>query len=130
MFKSLQKTQRLLLAVICCFQFLSILGCVHKDIILPARSSINYDSQGYLEVCIGPYKLYLPSRFEARHKLISKINRKTSTEPFNGKLQIDIPNKIFFLEAKDYHLFAMIEQPIIDRHEYPGGETRYCTGKC
>jgi len=116
-FISSKKTNRLLFSAMCFFPLILTIGCLSRSIILPPQSSIDYDSQGYLEVTIGPYSFYLPSRFEEQHKLISKINSITNIEPFNGALQIEIPNQRFFLEAKDYCLFALVENPLVDRIE-------------
>jgi hypothetical protein len=84
--------------------------------------SFDYKQAGYVKVHIGPYSLYLPSRFEKNHNLITKINLKAQKETFNGNFYIDIPNKKFLLKAKDYYLFALIEQPEVDIFKFSDGD--------
>jgi hypothetical protein len=103
------------------FSFL-FTGCGLTNGYLTESVSFDYKQAGYVKVYIGPYSLYLPSRFEKNHKLITKINLKAQKETFNGTFYIDIPNKQFLLEAKDYYLFALIEQPEVDIYKFSDGD--------
>lgn len=104
--------------------FLSFLftSCALTNGNLIESGSFDYKHAGYVQVHIGPYSLYLPSRFEKNHNLITKINLKAQKETFNGNFYIDIPSKRFFLDAKDYYLFALIEQPEVDIYKFSNGD--------
>jgi len=93
-------------------------GCVdtyrafQNEVILSELQDINYESNGYRKISIGPYSFYMPERLEREYELFTKINAKIKEDGFSNTLTIEYSDGPHFI---DVPYFSITEQPIIKK---------------